>query len=868
MKKRFEIEEVLGTPKLIIVDLLEKEEPFFVDILRNFSEKIDLYLLTRRKTKVGRVHTLSSLSIHFLNKLKEKVEYALILASPKEKSKLLEYAEKLSASSQKVVVVIERKYAQQFLEEIKILQNALNISVVFLGEVFGENYPHTFATKIILRALSQKKFLMPENPLYPLFLVSENDMLSGLEYVMFSKNTLQAVYPLYYKDPQTATSLVHALRRVDHEMSVSYPKNYLTANVKSMNDKELEKRLGPLSTNIRKVFQGFEKSIEEIIHTGEIKNISYERKNKLWKYTINTFKKSTNILLFLFFTFILFIAVSIGGLFLSINYFKNATESLYLGNLSTASKNIQSSKTIFTFVSPQLSFVFSQADFISGGNISSYLTSYSDALSLTNEAVKILEKSLAGGDLSSEDANSFIGNAFVLYFILQQRLPEELRKNPHLEKYLPLFQISEEALGFTREMEYLVLLQNNTELRPTGGFIGSVARISVKNGKVGTTEVHDVYELDGQLTEHVEPHYVIRRYLQPHLYLRDSNFNPDFEKSASAAANLYLLEGGRKIDGVIAIDTEVLKALLDMLGPIQIPGIQKPLDKETIVSVIHDEIHDDFFPGSTEKKDLLSQVLSRIVIALEDDPRKQMELVKKLPELFSKKHIQVSFQEDYLQKGAVAAGIAGSTVDLRLGEAILKDTFSINEANIGVNKVNSLVSREATHAVALHENELVSDTLLEYKNEGNEDYTMYLRLIAPKEALLEGVVIDGGQQTIVPAVTDPVFYERRGFTPPVGLEVFEEELGNNLKAFGFRVVVPRNSEKRIRFITRRPFFELPATFDYSLRFIKQPGTLPYPLTVTFQKDPLFKSKNSDMTLFNGVVTGDMETTTRLQKTSQ
>jgi hypothetical protein len=245
-----------------------------------------------------------------------------------------------------------------------------------------------------------------------------------------------------------------------------------------------------------------------------------------------------------------------------------------------------------------------------------------------------------------------------------------------------------------------------------------------------------------------------------------------------------------------------------------------------------------------------------------------MKLLKKLPELFSRKHIQVSFQQDYLQKGAVAAGIAGSTVDLRIGDDMLKDTLSINEANIGVNKVNEYVSRAATHAVTLHENELVSDTLLKYENEGDEDYTMYLRFIAPKEALLEGIVINGDSQVIVPAVTDSVFYERRGFTPPTGLEVFEEELPHELKAFGFRVVVPKNSKKRIRFITRRPFFELPAVFDYSLRFIKQAGTPPYPLTVTFQKDPIFKSKNNDITLFNGVVTEDMETTTRLQKTRQ
>jgi len=139
----------------------------------------------------------------------------------------------------------------------------------------------------------------------------------------------------------------------------------------------------------------------------------------------------------------------------------------------------------------------------------------------------------------------------------------------------------------------------------------------------------------------------------------------------------------------------------------------------------------------------------------------------------------------------------------------------------------------------------------------------------PKQSLLESVVIDGQPQVVVPAVTDPVFYEKKGFIPPQGLEVAEENITENLKAFGFRIVVPKQSTKRIRILTKRPFFELPAVFEYSLRFIKQSGTPPYPLTITLQLGNSFrfldKTRNMNPVLYNGEVKKDIEVTSQIEK---
>ena len=75
-----------------------------------------------------------------------------------------------------------------------------------------------------------------------------------------------------------------------------------------------------------------------------------------------------------------------------------------------------------------------------------------------------------------------------------------------------------------KRREYLVLLQNEAELRPGGGFIGSLGFLSFEGGYLLNFEVKDVYEADGQLKGHVEPPEEIKTYLgEAGWYLRDAN---------------------------------------------------------------------------------------------------------------------------------------------------------------------------------------------------------------------------------------------------------------------------------------------------------------------------------------------------------
>jgi hypothetical protein len=95
-----------------------------------------------------------------------------------------------------------------------------------------------------------------------------------------------------------------------------------------------------------------------------------------------------------------------------------------------------------------------------------------------------------------------------------------------MSKFLPISQDEKKELEVVnlivgtltkndnQERKFLVLLQNNAELRPGGGFLGQYAIIKIKNGEVISTYVEDANLLDQRITAKVSPPYPFKRMIQ------------------------------------------------------------------------------------------------------------------------------------------------------------------------------------------------------------------------------------------------------------------------------------------------------------------------------------------------------------------
>src|SRR3990167_1285870 len=178
---------------------------------------------------------------------------------------------------------------------------------------------------------------------------------------------------------------------------------------------------------------------------------------------------------------------------------------------------------------------------------------------------------------------------WVIYQWVQQLTPEKVLNTPVVRSYIERLVGEEHAefvdmlpelLGFTEPRTYLVLFQNNTELRPGGGFIGSYGVVRATNGKFEILDVQGTETLDKQAPAswRVQPPEVITRELGvDRWYFRDSNWSPDFVTNAKRAREFYVAEGGvarDSIQTVVVVDTTVIERLLALTGPITVDGIE------------------------------------------------------------------------------------------------------------------------------------------------------------------------------------------------------------------------------------------------------------------------------------------------------
>lgn len=132
-----------------------------------------------------------------------------------------------------------------------------------------------------------------------------------------------------------------------------------------------------------------------------------------------------------------------------------------------------------------------------------------------------------------------------------------------------------EMLGSVEPRNYLILIQNNAELRATGGLAGALAVIRVDHGKIEMT----AQTTASALGKFVPPIPVDPE--QEHIYsnklgkqVSGANLTPDFPTAAQTAKSMWETRFGTSIDGVIALDPIVLSHLLRATGPLHLDSGQ------------------------------------------------------------------------------------------------------------------------------------------------------------------------------------------------------------------------------------------------------------------------------------------------------
>lgn len=527
-----------------------------------------------------------------------------------------------------------------------------------------------------------------------------------------------------------------------------------------------------------------------------------------------------------------------------------SSSSLFIASKQVASGNLSSAKVFFSFSSLSSSLVYKEGEMLSLEPLRFTSSLLQKLAHLGRRAVLVSEYSSGLvqkmlGDESYDPSAYSQKMALELDYIYRETgfLQSEFENETGVSKkianifvnYIDLTEVREKVfigkkialslpaiLGNKEPVTYLVLFQNNMELRPTGGFIGSFALVTFEKGRLVEMSVSDVYTADGQLKGYIEPPSPIKEYLgEASWFLRDSNWDPDFPTSATTAEWFLEKEIDKKVDGVIAIDLEMAKKLIAETGPIYLSDFEKLIDENNLYEITQEEVEKNFFPGSQKKSSFLTALSRELLVELVDLPSEEFFGVgKAVLNGLEEKHVQIFLHQKDAQRAFADAGWDGGVYQPSCSGNCFSDWLGIIDANVGVNKVNYFLDRQASLTITLEEGMSKRRLTVLLNNRANPalgdemKYKSYLRVLVPQESFFSSVEIfdSTNREFVIPETR-----ERRG-----------------RKEAGVLVEVPPGHSKSITFTWQEESdlsFNEPG--EYRLYWRKQAGTMADPISIKF-----------------------------------
>lgn len=408
----------------------------------------------------------------------------------------------------------------------------------------------------------------------------------------------------------------------------------------------------------------------------------------------------------------------------------------------------------------------------------------------------------------------------------------------NLAAYRPLLadavtasEIVPHLLGEQGQVRYLVLPQNPAELRPTGGYIGSVGIVAFERGRLTAMEFHDVSTVDRRPgLPYVEPPDPLREHLlgdEP-WRLADSNWSPDAAVSAKEAARMYEAQTGNRVDGVILLTTHAIDALLDLTGPVAVPpdgAVVEPGNSTFVITAATREAE-----GGQDRKAFIGRLAERLLDTLFTlPPGRWPDVPAALDRIRTTRSASLWVRDGALQDRIAKLGWAGS-IPIQDG-----DEVRIVEANVGpVSKLHLVTDRRVELQVELTKDGLAHHLLSVAWTNRIHDPDPEIRPIAAMLLAYQdrdelGVYV----RTLVPVgsvLTESAIW---GEARIGGLEAEGTELGRT--SFGsYLLVPPGTSGLRLGWVSDRGLETTATGWRYRLRVPKHPGRLTDELDLTIR----------------------------------
>ena len=303
-------------------------------------------------------------------------------------------------------------------------------------------------------------------------------------------------------------------------------------------------------------------------------------------------------------------------------------------------------------------------------------------------------------------------------------------------------------LGVDTPTSYIILLQNDNEMRANGGFAGSYATILLSTPKTTsipkpniTLDFQDIYVPNGQLKGYVTPPKPIQDAFQHGTWeLANADWEPDFPTAATTIRWFFEKGGVKNPDILATLSLSTIKKILNIVGPFKVSEYNAEITPENFYLFLQGQAENNFFPGSTQKKDALASVGKALKTKLSHLSIPQyIKIAQTIKQDINNQNILINSTNKDFQQFLVTQGYSGHITKDAL------DTYMLVETNLGANKANCCVVRKTTHTITKEANSYNHQVDLSITNQSPESnpnppfsysghYVAYLRFLIPKDA--------------------------------------------------------------------------------------------------------------------------------------
>lgn len=409
-----------------------------------------------------------------------------------------------------------------------------------------------------------------------------------------------------------------------------------------------------------------------------------------------------------------------------------------------------------------------------------------------------------------------------------------------LDRWLPLWGAAldllveaPDLLGQGRAHTYLLIAQNSDELRATGGFISGVAQLRIDQGVISVGEFQDSLTVDDLDKPHPVPPEPLSRYMYAGQWLlRDANWSPDWPTAARQIEEIHKIDHDIPLDGVIAINLRMVPRLMDAVGPVHLEDYGERVDATNVLSRIQEywsfpQVQAQRADWWSHRKDFVGQLLQVVFSHLLSGSFDRARLVSVLSDAVTSKDLLF-----YINQGEIAP--KGS---LHVGPG---DAWMLVDSNLGFNKVDNNIGRQAEYSIALDEfGGARASLVITYTNPSPDIGTFCIQ-----QPLYQGKYSD---------LQQGCYWDYVRVAVPAGAQLLRtgglwdastESVASGRTVFGGYFILPRGQTKTVRFDYRLPPI-LEDGSHYNLHLEKQPGAPSMPLHVTLVLPNEFSASSGD-----------------------